>query len=456
MAKSRVTYVCSSCGRTAVKYMGKCPTCGEWDTFVEQVEEVSASSHTAVTAGSRSEPQRLSEITGDPYERYVLPVEEFSRVLGGGIVPGSLILIGGEPGIGKSTLLLQVAAIIADSIGTVLYVSGEESVRQIKMRAQRLDITTDNLLLVTETSMEAVLNHVKTINPTVMIIDSIQTMYGEEVDSAPGNVTQVKHCASVFQSLAKETGIAIFLVGHVTKEGSIAGPRVLEHIVDTVLYMEGDAFQAFRLLRCVKNRFGATSEVGVFEMGDGGLKEVINPSEAFLAERVVNAAGSAIAVSMEGTRPLLAEVQALATPTSYSNPRRTANGIDFNRLMLVAAVLTRRAGIRLYEQDIFVNIIGGLRFDEPAIDLPLAVSIASSVKDVPVPADMVMIGEIGLSGELRAVSQLPQRLKEAAKLGFKRAIIPRTVRTDTSSVPEKITLIRARSLIEAIAAALGE
>lgn len=455
MAKTRTTYICSNCGRSAVKYMGKCPNCGEWETYVEQIEESGSSTRLTPASAVRSAPLRLSEITGDPYERYPLPVEEFARVLGGGIVPGSLILIGGEPGIGKSTLLLQIAAVIAEAIGTVLYVSGEESVRQIKMRAQRLNITTDNLLLVTETSMEAVLKHVQNTNPVILIIDSIQTMYGEDVDSAPGNVAQVKHCASAFQSLAKESGIAIFLVGHVTKEGSIAGPRVLEHIVDTVLYMEGDSFQAFRLLRCVKNRFGATSEVGVFEMGDGGLQEVVNPSEAFLAERVVNASGSSIAVTMEGTRPLLAEVQALATPTSYSNPRRMANGIDFNRLMLVAAVLTRRAGIRLYEQDIFVNIIGGLRVDEPAIDLPLAVAIASSVRDVAVPADLVMIGEIGLSGELRAVSQLPQRLKEASKLGFRRALIPRSVRVDPDAMPSGIEVIRTRSLAEAITTALG-
>ncbi|GAB4480201.1 MAG: DNA repair protein RadA [Anaerolineae bacterium] len=454
MAKTRTTYVCQNCGRRSPREMGRCPTCGEWNSFVEEVVEPEAAGMRRQGAGTRSEPRRLSEVAGDPWDRIQLPVEEFSRVLGGGIVPGSLILIGGEPGIGKSTLLLQVAALIAETVGVVLYVSGEESTGQIKMRADRLGITTDNLYLLAETSLEAILSHITALNPVVVVIDSVQTTYSEGLDSAPGNVSQVRHCAGVFQGLAKETGIAIFLVGHVTKEGSIAGPRVLEHIVDTVLYLEGDAFQAFRLLRSVKNRFGATSEVGVFEMQGAGMVEVANPSEAFLAERVVNASGSAIVVTMEGTRPLLAEVQALATNTSFPNPRRTANGIDLNRLLLVAAVLTRRAGIRLYEQDLFVNVIGGLRIDEPAADLAVAMAIASSARDIPLPADLVMVGEIGLSGELRAVSQIPTRLREAAKLGFRRALVPRSVRRDGDPLPESIKAIRVRSLAEALDAVL--
>lgn len=456
MAKTRTRYVCQGCGRVAAAPIGRCPNCGEWNSYVEEIENPGpgGGSSAALLAGARSEPTPLSQISGDPYERLHLPMQEFSRVLGGGIVPGSIILIGGEPGIGKSTLLLQTATIMADSLGPVLYVSGEESTRQIKMRAERLGISSDTLYLVTETNLEVILHHVQQINPVCVIIDSIQTTHTDALDSAPGNVSQVKHCASAFQTLAKESGIAVFLVGHVTKEGSIAGPRVLEHIVDTVLYLEGDAFQAFRLLRSVKNRFGATSEVGVFEMAGGGMIEVLNPSEAFLAERVVNASGSSIVVTMEGTRPLLAEVQALATLTSFANPRRTANGVDMNRILLVSAVLTRRAGIRLSEQDIFVNVIGGLRINEPASDLAVALAIASSARDRPLPADLVMVGEIGLSGELRAVSQLPARLNEAAKLGFRRALIPRSVRRDADDLPQSIDAIKVRTLEEALDMAL--
>jgi DNA repair protein RadA/Sms len=453
MAKSRTIYVCQNCGRTTSKQMGKCPTCGEWNTMVEEVAAPAASGGRQ-TAGARSEPQRLSEISGDPWERIPLPMAEFSRVLGGGLVPGSLVLMAGDPGIGKTTLLSQVSALLADYAGPALYVSGEESAGQIKLRADRLALATDNLFVVTETNLNVILEHVQSVQPRVLVVDSIQTTYNDLLDSAAGNVSQVRDCAGAFQRLAKETGIAVFLVGHVTKEGSIAGPRVLEHIVDTVLYLEGDAFQAFRLLRSVKNRFGATSEVGVFEMQGSGMVEVANPSEAFLAERMVNAPGSSIVVTMEGTRPLLAEVQALATTTSFTNPRRTANGIDLNRLLLVAAVLTRRVGIRLSEDDVFVNVIGGLRIDEPAADLSIALAIASSVKDRPLPADMVMVGEVGLSGELRAVSQLPARLNEAAKLGFRRALIPKTVRKSGDPLPAGIETIPVRSLDEAIDAAL--
>jgi DNA repair protein RadA/Sms len=363
-------------------------------------------------------------------------------------------LVSGDPGIGKSTLLLQMTAMMADSVGPVLYVSGEESAHQIKMRADRLGLRADDLYLLTETSLEAIIQHMQNLGPRILIIDSIQTMHVSELDSAPGNISQIRACAARLQELAKATGVAMFLVGHVTKEGIIAGPRVLEHIVDTVLYLEGDRFHAFRLLRAVKNRFGATAEVGVFEMQTRGLVEVDNPSEAFLAERLVNAAGSSIAVTMEGTRPLLVEVQALSSPTSFSNPRRTANGVDFNRLLLLTAVLSKRVGLRLYDQDVFVNIVGGLQIGEPAADLAVAVAIASSRHDRPVAADVALIGEVGLSGELRAVGQLGTRLREAAKLGFGRCIVPRTVRQPADGYPSGIHVIGARSLQEAIEQAL--
>jgi DNA repair protein RadA/Sms len=454
MPKTRTQYVCQNCGHVSASYMGRCPNCDEWNTFQEEVIQRGNSTKARVRAEYQSPPRRLSEISDEPWDRLYLPMEEFSRVLGGGIVPGSIVLIGGEPGIGKSTLLLQVMGQMADHVGPTLYVSGEESVHQIKMRAERLTIDTDNLFLVTETDVDTILAHVNNINPHVLVIDSIQTTAVSSVTSAPGNVSQVKACATVFQRLAKETGLPIFLVGHVTKEGTIAGPRVLEHIVDTVLYLEGDAYHTFRLLRGVKNRFGPTSEVGVFEMRGEGLVEVANPSEAFLAERMVNAPGSAIVVTMEGTRPLLAEVQALATPTSFSNPRRTANGLDANRMLLITAVLTRRAGIRLAEQDVFANVIGGLRVDEPAADLAIALAVASSVYDRPLSADMAVVGEVGLSGELRSVGQLAARTHEALKLGFRRIMVPRSIRRSGEEMPDGIDIIAVRSLPEALEVAM--
>jgi DNA repair protein RadA/Sms len=358
-----------------------------------------------------------------------LPIGEFARVLGGGVVPGSIVLVGGDPGIGKSTLLLQMALEMTGTRDTagkkVLYVSGEESERQIKARALRLTRLagennqsefSEELLLLTETNLELILEHIRAIKPDLLIVDSIQTVYLPEMNSTAGSVSQVRECANQLRELAKTSGMAVFLVGHVTKEGVIAGPRVLEHIVDTVLYLEGDRFQSYRLLRSVKNRFGATAEVGVFEMHDRGMVEVTNPSEAFLAERLVNAPGSAIAVTMEGTRPLLVEMQGLTSPSNLGNPRRTPNGVDFNRLLLITAVLTRRLGYRLSEQDVFVNVIGGLQVSEPAADLAIAAAIASSMKDIPVKADTVFIGEVGLSGELRWVGQMNARLREAAKL----------------------------------------
>ena len=454
MAKTRTRYVCQSCGRQSPRYMGRCPNCGEFNTMIEEAIEREDGRRAAVsrTAASAS-AQRLSEVSGDVGERLFVPVEEFSRVLGGGIVPGSIILLGGEPGIGKSTLVLQLSAVLAADLGPILYVSGEESARQIKMRADRLGLRADDLFLLTETNLENIFNEVERVNPTILIIDSIQTIYTQDSDSSPGSVSQVRECATRLQTLAKSSGTGVFLIGHVTKEGSIAGPRVLEHIVDTVLYLEGDPFQSYRLLRSVKNRFGATNEVGVFEMQQGGMVEVPNPSEAFLAERLINAPGSAIAITMEGTRPLLVEIQALTSPTSFGNPRRTPNGVDFNHLLLLSAVLSKRVGLKLHEQDIFINVIGGLRVTEPASDLAMAAAMASSYYDVPIPADLAIVGEVGLSGELRTVGQIVGRLNEAARLGFKRALIPRT-RRPIEDAPPALALVQVRSLGDALAVAV--
>lgn len=466
MAKPEIRYVCRLCGRVSARLMGRCPQCGEYDSMDEEIlaPEPPVNNKKGQRGLSiQSKPLRLQEIEGGLDDRIPLSMGEFARVLGGGIVPGSIVLVGGDPGIGKSTLLLQMTMEMAGKTdnGRVLYVSGEESEKQIKMRALRL-LTADekkikslpeDLFLVTETNLDVILQHITAVKPDIVIIDSIQTVYMPEINSSAGSVTQVRECSSRLRELAKSSGIAVFVVGHVTKEGVIAGPRVLEHIVDTVLYLEGDRYQAFRLLRSVKNRFGPTSEVGVFEMRGNGMVEVLNPSEAFLAERMVNVPGSAVVVTMEGTRPLLVELQGLTSPTQFGNARRTPNGVDFNRLLLVAAVLTRRLGLHLGEQDIFVNVVGGLRIDEPAADLAIAVAIASSMKDIPVKADAVLLGEIGLSGELRWVSQLEARLKEAAKLGFKTAIVPRRIRRG-EPWPEGINVQEARSLREAIQYAL--
>ena len=453
MAKTQTRYVCQECGRAAASYMGKCPQCGKFNSMVEEVVHDESSKKTKTVRGltGRSVPRSIGDISADSEDRIHLPIGEFARVLGGGIVPGSIVLVSGDPGIGKSTLMLQMTMEMAAS-KRVLYVSGEESERQIKMRGVRLNGKKElpkNLLLVTETNLEVILNHINEVKPELLIIDSIQTVYLSELDSSAGSVSQVRECSSQLRELAKSSGISVFIIGHVTKEGTIAGPRVLEHIVDTVLYLEGDRFQSYRLLRSVKNRFGATSEVGVFEMLEGGLAEVTNPSEAFLAERMINAAGSAIAVTMEGTRPILVEVQGLTSPTQFGNARRTANGVDFNRLLLISAVLTRRAGFKLSEQDIFVNVVGGLQIDEPAADLAIAAAIASSWKDVSVKADAVLIGEIGLAGELRMPSQMTARLKEAAKLGFKTAIVPKAIRK-SEAYPKGIEVIEVRSVSEAL------
>jgi len=452
--------------------MGKCPKCGAYNSFKEEVVQprFKDGSRTIPGLSGRSIPRRIGEVGGDVDERLPMSMAEFARVLGGGIVPGSVILVGGDPGIGKSTLLLQMAMAMASKSSPinnpVLYVSGEESERQIKMRGARLlslnsvhlddpnqDLSgsdfPEDLFLVTETNLDSIFEHVQEVKPQLLIVDSIQTTYIPEKESSAGSVSQVRESASRLRELAKTSGITVFIIGHVTKEGAIAGPMVLEHIVDTVLYLEGDRYQSYRLLRSVKNRFGATAEVGVFEMRERGLVEVSNPSEAFLAERMVNASGSAIAVTMEGTRPLLVEIQGLTSPTSFGNPRRTPNGIDFNRLLLTVAVLTRRVGLRLADQDVFVNVVGGLKISEPAADLAVAVAIASSVKDQPLRADTVLIGEVGLNGELRAVGQMNARLREAAKLGFKAAIVPRRLRFG-EPWPEDIEIIETRSLRNAL------
>lgn len=458
MAKTHTRYVCQECGRVAASYMGKCPQCGSFNSMVEEViHDEPAAKGTAVRGlTGRSSPRAIGDISGDAEDRIHLPIGEFARVLGGGIVPGSIVLVGGDPGIGKSTLMLQMAMEMGIK-KRVLYVSGEESERQIKMRAVRLNGQKElpqNLLLVTETNLEIILNHISEVKPDLLIVDSIQTVYLSNMDSSAGSVSQVRECSSQLRELAKTSGISVFVIGHVTKEGTIAGPRVLEHIVDTVLYLEGDRFQAYRLLRSVKNRFGATSEVGVFEMREGGLAEVTNPSEAFLAERMINAAGSAIAVTMEGTRPLLVEIQGLTSPTQFGNARRTANGVDFNRLLLIAAVLTRRVGLKLSEQDVFVNVVGGLQIDEPAADLAVAAAIASSWRDVSVKADSVLIAEIGLAGELRMPGQLQARLREAQKLGFRTAIVPKALRKG-EPYPNGIEIVEVRSIQQALDVALN-
>lgn len=452
MAKSRTRYVCQNCGAIHLRWEGRCPDCGEWNTLVETVVEPRPRAESRRPLVPTSEATPLPEVEMEAFERLRLPVEELNRVLGGGIVPGSAVLLAGDPGIGKSTLLLQTSALVAQTGAPVLYVSGEESARQIRMRAERLSIRESNLYVLAEIHLNQIMAHIDRLQPGLAVVDSIQSVYLDELESAPGSVSQVRECAAALLRLAKSTGVPIFLVGHVTKTGAIAGPRVLEHIVDTVLYLEGERFHAYRLLRSVKNRFGSTDEVGVFEMTEQGLQEVPNPSEAFLAERLPNAAGSSIAVTMEGTRPLLVEVQALTSPSPFGQPRRTANGVDFNRLLLLVAVLSKRVGLNLSNQDVFVNVVGGLRINEPAADLAVAVAIASSYRNRPVAADLAVVGEVGLSGELRSVGQLERRLREAAKLGFQRCLVPPLRGRERPAA--EIEAIPVRTLGEALEAAL--
>ena len=398
-------------------------------------------------------PQELSQVVIEATDRFPLPLAEFNRVLGGGLVSGSLVLISGDPGIGKSTLLLQASALIAQAQGKVVYVSGEETLRQIKLRSERLGVKGEKLYLLAETDLEVILNQIEQLQPRLVVIDSIQAICLPELDSAPGSITQVRECTQQLKQWAKLSAVPVFIVGHVTKDGAIAGPRVLEHIVDVVLYLEGEPFSTYRLLRCVKNRFGSTNEVGVFEMKEQGLVEVDNPSQAFISQRWGEAIGSAVVPTLEGSRPLLVEIQALTNPTSFGLPRRTANGVDFGRLLLVTAVLARRVGLKLGNQDIIANATGGLRIREPAADLGIALAIASSFRDVGVDPQIAAVGEVGLSGELRAVSQLDRRVNEAARLGFKRCLVPK-VGAKVSPVPKDIELIPVSTLREAIGVGL--
>ncbi len=412
------SFVCQECGHESVKWLGRCPDCNAWDTFVEKPKTVETAARSVIAT-----PLEMASMQGDEAQRLALGLPDFDRVLGGGIVPGSLVLIGGDPGIGKSTLLIQAAA-CATSMGPVLYISGEESAQQIKLRARRLGLEGHDLYLLSETDLEAGLTAAANITPSLVIVDSIQTVYVPDVASAPGSMAQLREATMRLMRWAKGTGVPVFIVGHVTKEGELAGPRMLEHIVDVVLYLEGERFSSYRLLRSVKNRYGSVDEVGVFEMTDSGLEGIANPSEILLAERAEGAIGSAVVPTLEGTRPLLVELQALTSATPFATPRRVANGLDFSRLLLVAAVLTRRLGLSVGDQDIIASVAGGFRIQEPAADLGLALAIASSFRDVPLAGDMAVMGEVGLSGELRSVGQLERRLNEAERLGFRRAIVP--------------------------------
>jgi DNA repair protein RadA/Sms len=452
MEKTKTVYICQQCGKESLKWMGKCPNCQAWNSFMEQV--VAEAPKHPRPARASTPPKELSRLAVELFERFEVPINEFNRVLGGGIVPGSLILIGGEPGIGKSTLLLQASALIAKKHGKVVYVSGEETPNQIKLRAKRLGIDGEGLFLLAETDVDTLLGHAEELQPSLLIIDSIQTVHTQDDDGIPGSLTQVRQSAQKLMSWAKTSGVPVFISGHVTKEGAIAGPRVLEHIVDVVLYLEGEQFSAYRLLRCVKNRFGSTNEIGVFEMKEKGLIEVENPSLAFLSQRQDEAVGSVVVPVIEGSRPLLVEIQALTNATSFGMPRRTANGVDFNRLLIITAVLSRRLGLKLGNQDIIVNVTGGLKIDEPAADLGIALAIASSYRDVSVDRGMAVVGEIGLSGELRAVPQLDRRIGEAARLGFKRILTPKAG-GKISPLPKDIEILSFGSLREAVEKGLG-
>ncbi|MBT3363545.1 MAG: DNA repair protein RadA [Chloroflexi bacterium] len=438
--KGKTVFVCNDCGNESPKWMGHCSVCDQWNTYVEMSIAPKSSS------GERQNASLLSDISSNDAPRIKLPINELNQVLGGGIVQGSLVLIGGDPGIGKSTLLLKTAAAICDNDGTALYVSGEESAHQIKMRADRLGIDGNGLYLLAETDMDNILNQIDHISPQLVVIDSIQSVHAPELPSAAGSTAQVRDCTVKLMGWAKSKGTPVLIVGHVTKDGAIAGPHTLEHIVDVVLYLEGERFSSYRLLRSVKNRFGSTNEVGVFEMTDKGLTEVSNPSKAFLSEHS-GTVGSTIVPTIEGTRPLLVEIQALTNQTNFGMPRRTTNGVDFNRLVLISAVLSKRAGISLYNQDIIVNVVGGLKVNEPGADLGIALSIASSFRDKPVKPDLIAIGEVGLNGELRNVSQVERRIAEAKKLGFAQCLLP--AQSQAQNI-RGINIIKAKSLKEAI------
>ncbi len=450
MAKDKKSvFFCQNCGYESPKWMGQCPHCRQWNTMVE--EQVSAKHASGPAVKKKSEPVSISKITAEKEDRMTTGIRELDRVLGGGIVAGGLVLVGGDPGIGKSTLLLQLCQKAGNAGRRILYVSGEESLRQIRMRAERIGAFSDSLKLLCETDLTQILDCVEKEKPELLIIDSIQTMYTEDVSSSPGSVSQVREVTGALLKLAKTTQIPVFIIGHVTKEGNVAGPRVLEHMVDTVLYFEGDRHAAYRILRAVKNRFGSTNEIGVFEMQEKGLAEVENPSEYMLDGRPADASGSVVACSMEGTRPIMIEIQALVCKTSFGFPRRTANGTDFNRVNLLMAVLEKRGHLNLSDCDAYVNITGGIRMTEPAVDLGIVTALISSLRDRPVDAKTVVFGEVGLSGEIRSVSQAVQRVKEAAKLGFERVILPGgCVKALKGNTPEGLQLIPVSDIREVI------
>ncbi|HJB81203.1 DNA repair protein RadA [uncultured Flavonifractor sp.] len=451
--KAKTMFYCTECGNELPKWAGQCPACKAWNTIVEQPAETKRkSSMAAATAGERqgrSKPRLMDEVETTRELRFQTGMNELDRVLGGGAVQGSLVLVGGAPGIGKSTLMLQICQNLC-RFAKVLYVSGEESERQIKLRAERLGVSGQQLYLLAETSMDDVAEAVTQLQPDVLIVDSIQTMYNGELSAAPGSIGQVKDCTMALMNLAKGRGVTVFVIGHVNKEGSIAGPKVLEHMVDCVLYFEGEQQNSYRILRAAKNRFGATNEIGVFEMGDAGLTEVPNPSEMLLAGRPQDTPGTCVTCVMEGVRPVLAEVQALLAPTSFNVPRRTCNGFDFNRANLLLAVLEKRGGLMVSSCDAYINVIGGLNLDEPAADLAMVVALASSFRDRPVPGDLAAIGEVGLTGELRSVNALGQRLSEVHRLGFTKCLVPQ--RTGARlEVPDGLQLIKVRNIREALA-----
>lgn len=454
MAKKKATYVCQECGYQSPKYLGRCPNCSAWSSFIEEVEVKEVKNARVSLTGEKSRPVKLKDVDNINYARTKTDMEEFNRVLGGGVVPGSLILIGGDPGIGKSTLLLQVSTQLANK-GTVLYVSGEESAEQIKLRSERLGDIDNEFYLYAETNMQSIRSEIEKIAPDFLIIDSIQTIMSPEIQGVQGSVSQVREVTAELMQLAKTNNIATFIVGHVTKEGTIAGPRMLEHMVDTVLYFEGERHHTFRILRAVKNRFGSTNEIGIFEMQSGGLVEVLNPSQVFLEERLDGATGSAIVVTMEGSRPILAEVQSLVTPTVFGNARRTTTGLDFNRISLIMAVLEKRCGLLLQNQDAYLKSAGGVKLDEPAIDLAVAVAIASSYKEMPTNPQEAFLGEIGLTGEIRRVTRMEQRINEAAKLGFTKIYVPKNA-LHGIDIPKGIQVVGVTTVGEVLKAVFSK